>query len=264
MSTILDRILEHKRLDVVERRNKRSHASLLADCRSQPATRGFTRALVENTTRGHAAVIAEIKRASPSKGLIRADFDPPSLALSYARGGATCLSVLTDIQFFQGADSYLQTARAAVTLPVLRKDFVVDRYQLAESRVLGADCVLLIVSALPSTQLSEFHLEARELGLDTLIEVHDQGELEQALTLSPQLIGVNNRNLRTFEVSLDISLALKRMLPDGTTLVSESGINTRNDVRTLPDAGINCFLVGEAFMRADDPGSKLRELFYQP
>ncbi len=264
MSTILDRILEHKRLEVVERRNQRSQASLLADCRSQPATRGFTRALVENTTRGHAAVIAEIKRASPSKGLIRADFDPPSLALSYARGGATCLSVLTDIQFFQGADSYLQTARAAVTLPVLRKDFVVDRYQLAESRVLGADCVLLIVSALPSAQLSEFHLEARELGLDTLIEVHDQGEMEQALTLSPQLIGVNNRNLRTFEVSLDISLALKRMLPDGTTLVSESGINTRNDVRTLTDSGINCFLVGEAFMRADDPGSKLRELFYQP
>lgn len=264
MSTILDRILEHKRLEVVERRNKRSHASLLADCRSPPATRGFTRALVENTTRGHAAVIAEIKRASPSKGLIRADFDPPSLALSYARGGATCLSVLTDIRFFQGADSYLQTARAAVTLPVLRKDFVVDRYQLAESRVLGADCVLLIVSALPSTQLSEFHLEARELGLDTLIEVHDQGEMEQALTLSPQLIGVNNRNLHTFEVSLDISLALKRMLPAGTTLVSESGINTRNDVQTLTDAGINCFLVGEAFMRADDPGSKLRELFHQP
>lgn len=262
MSTILDRILENKRLEVVERRNKRSHASLLTDCRSQPATRGFTRSLVENSTRCQPAVIAEIKRASPSKGLIRADFDPPALARSYARGGATCLSVLTDIQFFQGADSYLQTARAAVTLPVLRKDFVVDRYQLAESRVLGADCVLLIVSALPSTQLSELYLEASELGLDTLIEVHDQHELEQALALSPQLIGVNNRNLRTFEVSLDTSLSLKRNLPNGTTLVSESGINTRQDVRTLTDAGINCFLVGEAFMRADDPGTKLRELFY--
>lgn len=262
MSTILDRILEHKRLEVVDRRSKRSHTSLLADCKNLPKTRGFTRSLLESTSRGNAAVIAEIKRASPSKGLIRADFDPPSLAQSYARGGATCLSILTDIQFFQGADSYLQTARAAVTLPVLRKDFVVDRYQLAESRALGADCVLLIVSALPSTHLSELYLEAHELGLDTLIEVHDEGEMEQALKLSPQLIGVNNRNLRTFEVSLETSLALQRMVPDGTTLVSESGINTRNDVQRLTQAGINCFLVGEAFMRADDPGSKLRELFY--
>lgn len=262
MSTILDRILEHKRVEVLERRNKRSHASLLADCRSLPTTRGFTRSLVESTTRGYTAVIAEIKRASPSKGLIRADFDPPALALSYARGGATCLSVLTDIQFFQGADSYLQSARAAVTLPVLRKDFVVDRYQLAESRVLGADCVLLIVSAMPAKQLSELYQEAHELGLDTLIEVHDQEEMEQALTLSPPLIGVNNRNLHTFEVSLETSLALKRLLPDGTTLVSESGIHTRGDVQTLTQAGINCFLVGEAFMRAQDPGSKLRELFY--
>lgn len=262
MSTILDRILEHKRFEIAERRNKRSHASLLNDCKGLPVTRGFTRSLVENAARGAPSIIAEIKRASPSKGLIRADFDPPALAISYANSGATCLSVLTDIQFFQGADSYLQSARAAVDLPVLRKDFVVDRYQLAESRVLGADCVLLIVSALPSMQLSELYHEAQELGLDTLIEVHERAEMDRALTLSPPLIGVNNRNLHTFEVSLETSLALKRALPDGTTLVSESGIHTRDDVQTLRQAGINCFLVGEAFMRADDPGSKLRELFY--
>jgi len=262
VSTILDRILEHKRLEVAARRNHRSHANLLTDCKSVPATRGFTRSLVENAASGAPSIIAEIKRASPSKGLIRAEFDPPALAQSYAQGGATCLSVLTDRQFFQGADSYLQSARAAVSLPVLRKDFVVDRYQLAESRVLGADCVLLIVSALPSTQLSELYQEAHELGLDTLIEVHDREEMDQALSLSPTLIGVNNRNLRTFEVSLETSLALKSVLPDGTTLVSESGINTREDVQTLRLAGINCFLVGEAFMRADDPGRKLREMFY--
>ncbi len=262
MTTILDRILEHKRLEVVARRKNRSLAGLLSDCKGLPATRGFTRSLVTNAGSGVPAIIAEIKRASPSKGLIRADFDPPALAQSYEHGGATCLSVLTDMQFFQGADSYMQSARAAVSLPVLRKDFVVDRYQLAESRVLGADCVLLIVSALPSMQLSELHHEARELGLDTLIEVHDGEEMERALALSPPLIGVNNRNLRTFEVNLETSLALSRMLPEGVTLVSESGINSREDVAILRQAGINCFLVGEAFMRADDPGSKLRELFY--
>lgn len=261
MSTILDQILEHKRSEVRERQGNRSHASLLNEARNAPPTRGFTHALQRTIANGHAAVIAEIKRASPSKGLIRADFDPPSLAQSYARGGATCLSVLTDERFFQGADHFLQAARAAVDLPVLRKDFVVDRYQLAESRVLGADCVLLIVSALEKSELAELHHEAEELGLDTLIEVHDRAELDIALSLSPSLIGVNNRNLHTFEVSLDTTIALRDRINTSITLVTESGINSRDDVARMLAAGVYCFLVGEAFMRADDPGARLRELF---
>ncbi|MCP5182273.1 MAG: indole-3-glycerol phosphate synthase TrpC [Pseudomonadales bacterium] len=261
MSTILDRILAHKHREVAVRREHRSLDDLLSHCRAAPPTRGFVAAMQRSVALGRAAVIAEIKRASPSKGLIRENFVPSELAQSYERGGATCLSVLTDEQFFQGSDNFLIQARDAVTLPVLRKDFVVDRYQLAEARCLGADCVLLIVAALESSLLGELYNEALELGLDALIEVHDEAEMATALTLKPALVGVNNRNLKTFDVSLDNSVRLKSMVPDGTLLVAESGIHTHDDVARLRSAGIHGFLVGEAFMRADDPGARLRELF---
>lgn len=262
MSDILDTILAHKRSEVATRRAQRPHAGLLAGCRSALPVRGFVRALQSAFDAGIPGVIAEIKKASPSKGLIRADFDPPSIAASYESGGATCLSVLTDERFFQGTDSYLQAARNAVTLPVIRKEFIVDRYQIAESRCLGADCILLIASALDPSALAEFHQEATELGLDVLIEVHDEQELADALALSPRLVGVNNRNLKTFEVSLQTTVRLKALLPPGILMVAESGIHTREDVRLLQGCGVNTFLVGEAFMRAEDPGSRLRELFF--
>jgi indole-3-glycerol phosphate synthase len=262
MSDILTTILEHKRTEVDVRRAKRPLAELLTACRSAPPVRGFVSALRSTFGNGTPGVIAEIKRASPSKGLIRADFDPPAIASSYAAGGATCLSVLTDEKFFQGADGFLVAARSAVRLPVIRKDFIVDRYQIAESRCLGADCILLIASALSRSELREFYSEGRELGLDALIEVHDEDELRTALELSPTLIGVNNRNLKTFEVSLQTTVRLRSLLPEGILMVAESGIHTRDDVALLQRAGVNTFLVGEAFMRAAEPGQKLRELFF--
>ncbi len=258
---VLRKILARKTEEVAERRRVLPPAELQQRVQDLPPTRGFIAAIAARIERGHAAVIAEIKKASPSKGVLRADFDPAAIARSYAAHGATCLSVLTDVDFFQGADAYLQQARAACQLPVLRKDFVIDPYQVDEARLLGADCILLIVAALSDTQLRELHASARERALDVLVEVHDQEELQRALALEARLIGVNNRNLRNFETRLDTTLTLLPAIPPARIVVSESGIETHADVARLRRAGVNCFLVGEAFMRAPDPGKQLAALF---
>ena len=210
---------------------------------------------------GRAAVIAEIKKASPSRGVIRADFDPPAIAASYAGAGAACLSVLTDAPYFQGSPDYLRAARAACALPVLRKDFMVDLYQIYESRAMGADCVLLIAACLDDAQMAEFEAVAHSLNMSVLVEVHDREEMQRALRLKTRLLGVNNRNLRTFEVSLDTTLSLLQDLTDERLLITESGIATQDDVQRLRGAGVQAFLVGEAFMRADEPGAALAQLF---
>ncbi len=264
MSDILERILARKVQEVAERRQRVPQQILVDRCIQVDPPRGFAAALARRIARGEAAVIAEVKKASPSKGLIRADFDPPAIARSYETGGAACLSVLTDEAFFQGADTYLQQARAACALPVLRKDFTIDAYQVHEARALGADCILLIVAALDDGRLHELAELALSIGLDVLVEVHDGVELDRALTLpdAPGLIlGVNNRNLRSFEVSLDTSLELHARLPAGRRLVTESGIHTREDVQRMRATGIHAFLVGEAFMRAPEPGVELARLF---
>ena len=224
--------------------------------------RGFADALKTAIAAGDPAVIAEVKKASPSKGVIRADFHPADIAVSYEFGGASCLSVLTDVDFFQGADAYLQQAREACTLPVLRKDFVIDPYQVHEARALGADCILLIVAALDDQQLADLSGLALQLGLDVLVEVHDIDELERALQVPVPLVGINNRNLRTFEVSLDNTLAMKDAVPRDRLLVTESGILVPEDVARMRAAGVNAFLVGETFMRAEEPGEALRQLFF--
>ena len=208
------------------------------------------------------AVIAEVKKASPSKGLIRPDFDPVAIARSYQAGGATCLSVLTDIDFFQGGDEYLIAARAACELPVIRKDFIIDEYQVYEARVMGADCILLIVAALEQQQLKSLYQLAIDLGMDVLVEVHDEREMQRALELDLPMVGVNNRNLRTFDTSLDTSLSMLDMLPDECFMVTESGIHNKDHVTLMREHQINAFLVGEAFMRADDPGAELKALFF--
>ena len=261
MSTILDTILARKREEVAARRERTSLFELKARAASAPPLRGFADAVAAKIAAGQAAVIAEVKKASPSKGVIRADFDPAAIARSYAAGGAACLSVLTDVDFFQGADEYLVAARDACALPVLRKDFIVDAYQLYEARVLGADCVLLIAAALDDAQLSEYAFIADELGMDVLVEVHDLDELERALPIPARLLGINNRNLRTFEVSLQATLDLKAMVPADRVLVTESGILAPADVQLMRDAGVHAFLVGEAFMRQPDPGVALSDLF---
>lgn len=261
MSTILDTILARKHAEVAERAARLPLADLQARLTSAPPVRGFADALATRIASGQPGVIAEVKKASPSKGVIRADFDPTAIARSYAAAGAACLSVLTDIDFFQGSDAYLQQARAACGLPVLRKDFVIDPYQIYEARVLGADCVLLIAAALDDTRLSEFAFLAAELGMDVLVEVHDLDELERALPVPARLLGINNRNLKTFEVSLQTTLDLKAAVPADRLLVTESGILTRADVACLREAGVHAFLVGEAFMRQPDPGAALQELF---
>ncbi len=258
---ILQRILARKAGEVRERSERVGVRELSSQCADMPPTRGFADALEESIARGDAAVIAEIKKASPSKGVIRVDFDPAAIARSYAAGGASCLSVLTDVDFFQGADTYLRQARAACALPVLRKDFVIDPYQVYEARALGADCILLIVAALDDAALLELSLLAAELDLDVLAEAHDAEELERAVDLPVRLIGINNRNLRTFDVSLDTTLALRERVPDDRTLVTESGIATRADVARMREAGVHAFLVGETFMRAADPGAELNRLF---
>jgi len=226
-----------------------------------PAPRGFRAAIDARIAAGAAGVIAEVKKASPSQGVIRTDFRPADIARSYAADGAACLSVLTDVDFFQGADDYLVVARASCALPVLRKDFVIDDYQVYEARALGADCILLIVAALDDAQLADFSTLAHELGMDVLAEAHDATELERALKTSAALIGINNRDLRTFKTSLDTTLNLRSRVPADRLLVTESGIHTRVDVARMRDAGVNAFLVGEAFMRADDPGAELARLF---
>lgn len=261
MSDILTTILARKAEEVLTLKTKRSLSEQRAQAADQAPTRGFTRSLDRKIAQGQAAVIAEVKKASPSKGVLRADFDPAAIARSYEAGGAACLSVLTDVDFFQGADRYLQEARGACELPVLRKDFIVDTYQIYQARALGADCVLLIVSALPDSRLPEFCELALSLGLDVLIEVHDAAEMARALATPSLLIGVNNRNLRTFETNLATSVELFAKFPSDRRFVSESGIHLPTDVAYLRGAGIHSFLVGEAFMRAADPGTALRELF---
>ena len=261
MSTILDTILARKREEVAARRERTSLFELKARAASAPPLRGFADAVAAKIAAGQAAVIAEVKKASPSKGVIRADFDPAAIARSYAAGGAACLSVLTDVDFFQGADEYLVAARDACALPVLRKDFIVDAYQLYEARVLGADCVLLIAAALDDAQLSEYAFIADELGMDVLVEVHDLDELERALPIPARLLGINNRNLTTFEVSLQTTHELKVAVPADRVLVTESGILARADVALMRDNAIHAFLVGEAFMRQPDPGAALSALF---
>jgi indole-3-glycerol phosphate synthase len=262
MSDILARILARKADEVAERRVRTPLAELLSRAADTPPARGFARFLQARVAAGQPAVIAECKRASPSKGLLRPDYDPAAIAASYAAGGAAALSVLTDIDYFQGADADLIAARAACTLPAIRKDFVIDAWQLAEARVLGADAVLLIAAALPDQRLGDFAHQAAELGLDVLLEVHDGEELERALTTPARLIGINNRSLRTFETRLDTTLDLKDAVPADRLLVTESGIHTGADVALMRAAGVHAFLVGEAFMRAQDPGARLRELFF--
>lgn len=261
MTTILDEILAHKRGEVEARRARTTESALREICAGLPRARRFTGALRATIAAGRPGVIAEIKKASPSRGVIRANFDPPAIARSYESAGAACLSVLTDERYFQGHDDYLRAARAAVALPVLRKDFVVDAYQLHEARALGADCVLLIAAALTAGELESFHATAREIGLDVLVEVHDAAELERALALSPELVGINNRDLRTFETRLETTYALLDAIPEDVLVVTESGIHTRAHVDEMRAHGVHAFLVGEAFMRADDPGDALVRLF---
>lgn len=261
MADILQRILARKHEEVALRRKYATQAQLIERCNSMPDTRGFTAALCAKRDTGLPAVIAEIKKASPSKGVIRAHFDPESIARSYAGAGAACLSVLTDVDFFQGSDIYLQQAREACALPVLRKDFIVDEYQIYEARTLGADCILLIAAALSDVQLQSYTQLARMLQMDVLLEVHDADELARALLADSPLIGINNRNLRTFEVSLETTLALKSAVPADRLVITESGILNGGDVARMRANGIDAFLVGEAMMRAQDPGAELRVLF---
>ncbi len=266
---ILEKILATKREEVAAGQARTPLHDMVLRARDADPVRGFAAALASRVDAGSPAVIAEIKRASPSKGVIRSDFDPPRHAASYAAGGATCLSVLTDRDYFQGGAEHLQAARAACALPVLRKDFTIDPWQVWEARTLGADCILLIVAALTDGQLADLEGCAEEAGLDVLVEVHDAEELERALKLRTPLIGVNNRNLRTFETRIETSLELKAQLDssrdpkhEGRILVTESGIRDRDDIGRLRGAGIHAFLIGETFMRAADPGAELMALFH--
>jgi len=260
MSDILSKIMAVKIEDVAEAK-KQVSISQLTEQASQQDHRDFVAALRHKRDAGLAGVIAEVKKASPSKGLIRPNFVPKEIAASYQNGGAACLSVLTDIQFFQGSPAYLSEARAACSLPVLRKDFIVDPYQVLEARAMGADCILLIVSALTDTQMHDLEAQAHELGMSVLVEVHDADELERALKLTTPLIGVNNRNLRTFETTIETTINLLAQLPSDRMVVTESGIATREHVIRLREAKVNSFLVGEAFMRAEDPGAELAKMF---
>ncbi|RUR33982.1 indole-3-glycerol phosphate synthase TrpC [Vreelandella andesensis] len=260
--TILTRILARKDEEVAERQQAVSEADLLALADKQSAPRGFINALNARIAAGDAAVIAEIKKASPSKGVIREDFHPDEIAKRYAEGGAACLSVLTDADFFQGHEDFLIAARDACDLPVIRKDFITHRYQVTEARAIGADCILLIVAALDDTQLRDLHQQANDLGMDVLVEVHDAVELERALALDLKLVGINNRNLHTFETSLNTTLDLLPRIPEGVTVITESGIHTLDDVELMRDHEVNGFLVGEAFMREEDPGLALKRLFF--
>jgi indole-3-glycerol phosphate synthase len=260
-SDILERIVAVKRDEVAAGRARRSLASWREEAEARRDVRGFAAALRAKVAAGRAAVIAEVKKASPSKGVIRADFRPAEIAASYERGGAACLSVLTDRDFFQGAPEYLEQARAACELPVLRKDFIVEPYQVYEARAMGADCILLIVAALEPAAMADLERLARDLGMAVLVEAHDAGELDAALVLETPLIGINNRNLRTFEVSLETTLGLLPQVPADRIVVTESGILAPKDVGRMRNRGVNAFLVGEAFMRAPDPGMELARLF---
>lgn len=258
---ILKKILARKREEIAERSAVTPQPQLRVLAEKADAPRGFVKALQHKIAQGQAGVIAEIKKASPSKGVIRADFRPTVIARSYAAHGAACLSVLTDRDFFQGAEDYLRAARAACALPVLRKDFTIAEYQILEARAIAADCILLIAAALDDAQMRDLAQCATDLGMDVLVEVHDRTELDRALRLDLPLIGINNRNLRTFEVSLQTTLDLLAAIPQDRTVVTESGIFTPQDVALMRNHGVHTFLVGESFMRADEPGVKLAELF---
>lgn len=262
MNSILAKILETKKAEVATARQMRSEADVLREAKNRKDLRGFTQAIEDKISQGKPAVIAELKKASPSKGLIRENFNVVEIANSYAAYGAACLSVLTDVKFFQGSYDYLRQARAACALPVLRKDFMIDPYQIVHARAIGADCILLIVAALTPQQLREFENVATELGMDVLVEVHDRAELDIALELRTPLIGINNRNLRTFKTSLKTTINLLSAIPPTKRVVTESGILTRDDVDLLREHKVEAFLVGETFMRADEPGIMLRDLFF--
>lgn len=262
MNDILAKILQTKKEEVAAARQLRSEADLLREAKSRKDVRGFARALNEKISQGLPAVIAEVKKASPSKGIIRENFNPAEIATSYAAHGAACLSVLTDMQYFQGSYDYLRQARAACALPVLRKDFMIDPYQVIHARAIGADCILLIVAALGLNQLLELENLAHELGMDVLVEVHDKDELDIALQLKSPLLGINNRDLRSFDTSLRNTIDLLPLVPEDKLIITESGILSGDDVKIMRDHQVNAFLVGEAFMRQPDPGVALEQLFF--
>ena len=259
--TILKKILARKREEIIERSALESLTDLMARAALADTPRGFSAAIAAKIASGESAVIAEIKKASPSKGVIRENFDPAAIAKSYQQGGACCLSVLTDVDFFQGAEHYLKEARDATNLPVIRKDFIIDDYQVYEARAMSADCILLIVSALTEQQLTHLHDLARSLGMDVLIEVHDAAELDIALKLDNPMVGINNRNLHSFEVSLENTYKLLEKIPADKIVITESGIHSAQDVAEMRARAVNSFLVGEAFMRSDDPGARLADMF---
>ncbi len=259
---ILVKILNRKREEIAQRSVKTSIEALQQQCQRADAVRGFIKAIESKINNKESAVIAEIKKASPSKGLLRADFQPADIARSYAQHGAACLSVLTDQDYFQGHEDFLLQARAACALPVIRKDFIIEPYQVYEARSINADCILLIVAALDDTRLQALFNLAHELNMDVLMEVHDKDEMQRALTTGARLIGINNRNLRNFDTSLDTTLSMLDMVNENHILVTESGIHSAEDVKLMRDNGVNSFLVGEAFMRAENPGEKLAELFF--
>jgi indole-3-glycerol phosphate synthase len=259
--TILKTILTRKLQEITENSAVVSQSTLMTQIARASTPRGFHAAILSKINQGKSAVIAEIKKASPSKGVICQNFNPESIAKSYQEGGACCLSVLTDIDFFQGSNQYLRIAREACNIPVIRKDFIIDEYQIFEARAMGADCILLIVSALNKTKLFALDACAKFLGMDVLVEVHDEVELEVALMLDNPVIGINNRNLSTFEVSLETTVRLIDLIPTSTVIVTESGIHSKSDVAAMREKNVHAFLVGEAFMRAPDPGAELREMF---
>ena len=261
---ILKKIILRKEQEIIERKQQASQGRLMEQALEALMTspvRGFVKSMQQRLDANQAAVIAEVKKASPSKGVIREDFNPADIAKSYEEGGASCLSVLTDIDFFQGADEYLKQARAACKLPVIRKDFIVDTYQVYEARAMGADCILLIVAVLSDEQIAKLYQLALDLKMDVLIEVHDEAELHRALPFGATLVGINNRNLRNFETSLNTTIDLLEQIPADRIVVTESGIHTTADVKLMRDHNVNAFLVGEAFMRADEPGAELKKLF---
>jgi len=260
--TILKKILDTKAIEVQQRSAETSLANMKARAFDQPEARGFYKAMQAKIAAGLPAVIAEVKKASPSKGVFREDFDPARIAESYEKAGAACLSILTDKDYFQGSEDFLKQGRNACSIPVIRKDFLIDPYQVFEAKVINADCILLIVSALSDMQLQDLSGLATELGMDVLVEVHDEKELHSALKLDTPLVGINNRNLHTFEVNLENTYALLDQIPADRMVVTESGILGRDDVAAMRAKQVNAFLVGEAFMRAENPGDKLSELFF--